>query len=129
MFKSIIIFGVFAGFLILAILSVKDATPEHKEKRIYNLIHEHSPYQLEKRLGGLTIIDKNTDKKEKPPSAQVLHRLDELEKQWAGKYLTLEGNNVLIKNSKTNTTIKITLQSQKEKDFVIKFYNLKIGAK
>ena len=129
MLKSIIIFGVFAGFLILAILSVKDATPEHKEKRIYNLIHKYSPYQLEKRLGGLAIINKNTDKKEKPPSAQVLHRLDELEKQWASKYLSLEGNNVLIKNSKTNTATKIPLQSQKEKDFVIKFYNLKTGEK
>jgi len=129
MFKNIVIFGVFAGFLIFAILTIKDATPEHKEKRIYTLIHKYSPYQLEKRFGGLSIIDKNSDKKEKPPSSVVLHRLDELEKQWASKYMTLKGNSVLIKDSKTNSITKIPLQSQKEKDFVIKFYNLKIGEK
>ncbi len=47
---------------------MKRAMPEPKEERIYLAIKEYSPYKLEKRVGGLEILNTKTDTKEKPSS-------------------------------------------------------------
>ena len=80
--KKGLIFGVLFGFLVLGILSMQRATPQHKEERMYKAIKVYSPYQLEKRIGGLAIINSQTGIKEKPSAAEVLHRLDELDQKW-----------------------------------------------
>ena len=125
MIKKVLLFAVFAGFLLFAVFTVQEAMPEKKEARIYKLIHEYSPYQLEKRFGGLSIVDKNTHTKEKPPTSLVLHRLDDLEKQWGRKHVQVKGEDVIIIDNNGTQVGKIALESQREKDFVVNFFNSK----
>jgi len=120
--KKALIFGFFTAFLILGYISMQRAMPEAKEKRIYKAIKVYSPYVLEKRIGGLTIIDKRNGVKEKPASASVFHRLDELEKEWGNKYVRIEGTDVIILGENNVTVAKIYLENEKERDFVNNFY-------
>jgi len=120
--KKALIFGFFTAFLILGILSMKRAMPDAKEDRIYKAIQVYSPYTLEKRIGGLTIIDKRTGIKEKPSSAEVFHRMDELEKQWGKEHIKIENNDVIILGENNQTVIKIFLETEKERAFVENFY-------
>ena len=122
--KKALVFGFFTAFLILGILSMQRAMPDAKEDRIYSAIKVYTPYTMEKRIGGLTIIDKRTGIKEKPSSADVFHRLDELEKNWGKKYLSIENNDVLVKGENNQTVARIFLETKKERAFVKSFYGI-----
>ena len=121
--KKVFVFTLLAGFLIMGVLSMKRAMPEPKEERIYKAIKVYSPYKLEKRMGGLTILNKLTDEKEKPSNAEVLHRLDELDKKWAKEYMKIEGNEVIITKD-DDTTVKILIETPKERAFIKSFFGI-----
>ena len=120
--KKALIFGFFTAFLILGAISLKRALPDAKETRIYEAIRVYSPYTLEKRIGGLTIIDKRDGTKEKPSSAEVFHRLDELERKWGNKHIKIVGNDVLIVGENNVTMARIYLENEKERKFVQSFF-------
>jgi hypothetical protein len=121
--KKVFIFVLLAGFLTMGILSMKRAMPEAKEERIYKAIKVYSPYQLEKRIGGLSIVNKRENIKEKPSSAEVLHRLDELDKEWAKESLRVENNDVII-TKEDNTTVRIFIETPKERAFIKSFFGV-----
>jgi len=98
--------------------------PESKNKRIQTILKPYLPYTLEKRLGGLTIINKKTGVKEKPENAVVYKRLDELEKNWGKKHLVLKQNTLNIINDKNITVKTIKINNKKEMKFINKFFNL-----
>ena len=120
--------GLFAGFLfaflVLGFVSMKRATPAVKEDRIYNAIHVYSPYSIEKRIGGLTIIDSRTGDKEKLSAAEFYHRLDEVEKEWGKEHLKIVDNDVLVLGENNQTVSKIYMETDKEKQFVKSFYGI-----
>lgn len=120
--KKALIFGLFTAFLILGVVSMQRAMPDAKEERIYSAIKVYSPYELEKKIGGFYIVDKRDGTKESPNSADLFHRLDELEKEWGNKYVKIEGNEVLIMGENNNTVARVFLQTEKEKAFVEQFY-------
>ncbi|MDA3907946.1 MAG: hypothetical protein PF437_02550 [Sulfurimonas sp.] len=122
--KKGLIFGLLFGFLVLGILSMQRATPQHKEERIYKAIKVYSPYELEKRIGGLTIIDKRTGTKEKPSAAEVLHRLDELDKEWGKDHLLVKDNDLTILGDNNQTVVKIFIQTEKERTFLKNFFGI-----
>lgn len=122
--KKALIFGFFTAFLILGVLSMKRALPEAKEERIYEAIKIYSPYVVEKRVGGLQIIDKRTGEKEKPSSQEVFHRLDEMDKKWGKKYLRVENNEVLVLGENNQTITRIYIENQKERDFLKRFFGI-----
>ena len=122
--KRVLIFGLLAGFLIMGIIAMKRAMPEDKPERIYKAIKEYSPYHLEKRIGGLTILNsKDEDFKEKVNAAEVLHRLDELDKQWAKNHLSIEDNDIIITKD-DNSTVKIFIETPKERAFIKSFFGI-----
>ena len=122
--KRVFIFTLLAGFLIMGILSMKRALPENKEERIYKAIKAHSPYKFEKRLGGLTILDsRDPEHKEKPSAAEVLLRMDELDKQWAKTHLIVQNNDVII-TKEDNSTVKIFIETPKERAFIKSFFGI-----
>ncbi|WP_321779499.1 hypothetical protein [Sulfurimonas sp.] len=121
--KKIFVFALLAGFLIMGVLSMKRAMPEAKEERIYKAIKVYSPYELEKRMGGLAILNKLTDEKEKPSNAEILHRLDELDKEWAKEYMRVEGNDVIITRD-DDTEVKILIETPKERAFIKSFFGI-----
>ncbi|MDD2653057.1 MAG: hypothetical protein PHX44_08420 [Sulfurimonas sp.] len=122
--KKALIFAFFTAFLILGTLSMQRAMPEPKEDRIYIEIKAYSPYLVEKRIGGLTIVDKRYDKKEKPNASDLYHRLDELEKLWGREFLRVEGNEVLITNEKGELVGKVLIENQKEREFLKNFFGI-----
>jgi hypothetical protein len=122
--KKGLIYGVVFAFLVMGFIAMQRATPEHKNERIYKEIKIYSPYMLEKRIGGLTIIDKRTGTKEKPSAAEVLHRMDELDKEWGKKHLKIEQNDLIILGENNQTIVKIFIETQEERAFLHNFYGL-----
>ncbi|MEA1891684.1 MAG: hypothetical protein U9N33_03130 [Campylobacterota bacterium] len=121
--KKFIVFSLLFAFLVMGFVAMQRAMPEAKEDRIYKAIKVYSPYELEKRMGGLTIINTKDGTKEKPSAAEALHRIDELDKQWAKKHLSVQGNDVLITRD-GNTTVKIFIQTPKERAFIKSFFGI-----
>ncbi|MCX6076091.1 MAG: hypothetical protein NTW78_04300 [Campylobacterales bacterium] len=122
--KKGLIFGFFFAFLVLGVLSMKRAMPEAKEERIYKAIKVYSPYKLEKRMGGLTILNTQAETKETPASADVMHRLDEVEKEWGKSHLQLQENHVIVLGDNNQTVVKIFLENEKEREFLKRFYGI-----
>ncbi len=122
--KKALIFGFFTAFLILGVVSMQRAMPAAKEDRIYSAIKVYSPYTLEKRVGGIAIIDKRSGTKEKPSSKEVFHRLDELDKQWGKKHLKIENNDVLIMGENNQTVARIFIETEKERAFLKSFFGI-----
>ncbi len=69
-----------------------------KSQRIYQEIKKYSPYSLERRIGGFQILMEGSDVKEKPPIKEVYNRLDQLDKIWGKKYISINGDFVIIKD-------------------------------
>ncbi|RLA73679.1 MAG: hypothetical protein DRG78_22105 [Epsilonproteobacteria bacterium] len=121
--KRVFIGVLLIGFLIMGAISMKRALPDTKEERIYKAIKAHSPYVYEKRLGGLTIVDSRDGRKEKPSAAETLLRMDELDKEWAQEYLQVVNNDIVI-TKEDNTTVKIFIETPKEREFVKSFFGI-----
>jgi len=122
--KQGLFIGFIVAFFILGFVSMEHAMPESKEDRIYKAIKVYSPYQLEKRMGGLTIVDTRDGTKEKPSAAEVLFRMDELDKKWGKEHLRVEGNDVLVVGDNNQTVTKIFIETQKERDWLHKFFGI-----
>ncbi|MFA5233594.1 MAG: hypothetical protein WC390_04265 [Sulfurimonas sp.] len=122
--KKALIFGFFTAFLILGVVSMKRAMPEAKEERIYAAIKVYSPYIVEKKVGGLTIIDKRNGEKESPSSKEFFHRVDELDKAWGKEHLRVENNEVLVMGENNQSVARIFIETEKEREFVKKFFGI-----
>ena len=108
----------------MGFVSMQRAMPEAKEDRIYKAIRIYSPYKVEKRLGGLTIVDSRDGEKEKPSPAEFYHRLDEVDKEWGNKHLRVENNDVVILGENNQSVVKIYLENEAERKFVQSFYGI-----
>jgi len=121
--KRVFIGVLLIGFLIMGFISMNRALPENKEERIYKAIKAYSPYIYEKRLGGLTIVDTRDNTKEKPSAAEVLYRMDERDKEWAKEKIVVINNDIVI-TKEDNTTVKIFIETPKERAFVKSFFGI-----
>ena len=112
-------------FFVLGFNALQEAQPSHKNKRIYTLLQEYSPYYLEKRIGGFSILSKEDKIKEKPPITEVYHRLEQLEKGWGMKHLKIDDNILYVYDSNKTQIKKIVLQNDEEKNWLKKYYSIK----
>jgi hypothetical protein len=122
--KKGLLFGFLFAFLVMGFVAMQRAMPEAKEERIYKAIKVYSPYKLEKRIGGLTIINKQTGIKEKPSAADVLHRVDELEKEWGKTHLRVQDSDLIVLGDNNQTIVKIFIETKKEREFLKRFYGI-----
>ena len=122
--KRGLIFGFLFAFLVVGISTMQRSMPAAKEKRIYDALKVYIPYKLEKKIGGLAIVDSRTGEKEKPSAAEVMLRLDELEGTWGKEHLRVVGNDVLVLGDNNQTIIKIFIETQKERDFLKSFFGI-----
>ncbi|OIP53384.1 MAG: hypothetical protein AUK54_09180 [Helicobacteraceae bacterium CG2_30_36_10] len=122
--KKGILIGLLFAFLVMGILSMQRAMPEEKNERIYKAVKIYSPYTLEKRIGGLTIINTQTGDKEKPSAADVLLRLDELDKEWGKSHLQVIDKSLIVLGENNQTIVKIFIETENERAFIKSFYGI-----
>jgi len=112
----------FFGF---GIMTFQDAIPKKKEERIYIAISKHFPYIIEKRLGVLTIIFKDTNEKMKPTNSEFFSKIESIDKFWAKEYLILTTNKVIILDKNKIIIDEIKFKNQKEKEFIKTYFDIK----
>ncbi len=121
--RMLLLFAFCAAFVFLGITAMRDGMPSAKNERVYTILKKYIPYKLEKRAGGLTIISKLSDVKEKPPAKDVYLRLEQLEQQWAKDFLKLDKNFLFVVDKNKNKVSKILLSSD-EKKWVISYFEI-----
>ncbi len=124
MLKLLLPVALALGMLFFFYNAYQDAKPESRNKRVYTEIKPYIPYRLEKRFSGLTIISTKNNLKEKPPASQVMHRFDQLEKQWGKRYLKLNENKLLVLDDNNKTIKTIILQNESEIGYIKNFFGL-----
>ena len=122
--KKVILAGVIFAAIVMGVLSMQRAMPDAKNERMYKEITKYSPYYMEKTIGGLSIIDKRDGRKEKPSAADVMHRMDELQKEWGKEHLKVVENDLIIMGENNQTIVKVFIQEQNERKFLKEFYGL-----
>ena len=122
--KKWLIAGVIFAAIIMGTLSMKRAMPDPKNERMYTEIKVYSPYVFEKRIGGLTILDKRDGRKEKPSAAEVHLRMDELNKKWGAEHLRVENSDLIIVGDNNQTIVKVYIETKEERAYLHNFYGL-----
>ena len=124
-FRKYLPLALFAAFFSLAILAFMSSKPSEKNARVYKAVQKYSPYYLDKRLGGLTIKNKNDKEfKEKPTNTTLFHEFERLEKQWAKTHLKRSGDTLIISDNNGTQIGTLTLQNPKEVLFVEQYYEI-----
>ena len=114
------------GFLLFALDAFFQARPEPKNERVYKAVQKYSPYYLDKRFGGLEILNKEDEEfKEKPTNSTFFKEFQRLEKKWGEEHMKLEGNTLVIADNNGTEVAKLSLQNKEELDFVHSYYGLK----
>jgi hypothetical protein len=123
-FSKYLPIALFLGFFLIGFNVFLESKPQPKNKRVYEFVKKYSPYYIQKRFGGLTILSKEDKEfKEKPSSMEFFKKLQELESAWAKNHLKLQNNTLLIiDNNKTLDSLK--LQNKKEIDFIKSYYKV-----
>jgi len=122
---NLILLSFFLLFLIMGIFLIKTNIPEEKNERVYSLLQKFIPYELEKRIGGFSIVHKQTGQKEKPLSPNVMKRLSFLEQTWGNTHLKLQKNTLLVLDDQEEIIHKIDLHHKSEEDWVMNFFQIK----
>ncbi len=124
MFRVLLPIALAGGLLFFGYIAYQDAKPAAKEKRIYEELKPFIPYTLQKRVGGLSIVNRLNDNVEKPPASQVYRRLDQLEKMWGKEHLIVEGDELIVLDSNKKILKKISINSDKEREYIRDFFGL-----
>ncbi|MFK5969319.1 MAG: hypothetical protein QM487_04260 [Candidatus Marithrix sp.] len=123
--NNLLLIAFFIFFISIGGILIKNSMPEPKSERIYALLKQHMPFELEKRFGGFSITSKITGVKEKPPASEVFQRLDDLEKEWGKTHLKLDEDSLIILNELKKEVAKIILINDEEKIFIKTFFGIK----
>ena len=115
----------FVAFLGLALMAFMSSKPSDKNARVYKTVQQYSPYYLDKRLGGLTIKNKeNKDFKEKPNNMTLFKEFERLEKEWAKTHLKLSLSTLIILDNNGTKISMLQLQTPEELSFVKDYYEV-----
>jgi len=124
-FKKYLPIAFALGFLLFGLDAFFQARPEPKNERVYKTVQKYSPYYLDKRFGGLEILNKEDEEfKEKPTNSTFFKEFQRLEKKWGEEHMKLEGNTLVIADNNGTEVAKLSLQNKEELDFVHSYYGL-----
>ena len=124
-FRKYLPFALFLAFFTAAIVSFIEGKPSPKNARVYKAVQTYSPYYLDKRFGGIQIMNKEDKEfKEKPTNATLFQEYERLEKFWAKTHLRIEKNTLIILNNNGKQISQLTLNTPQEKDFVHQYYGI-----
>jgi len=125
-FRKYLPFVFLLAFFLIGLNVFIQSRPTPKNKRIYKIVKEYSPYYIEKRFGGLEILNKqNKEFKEKPTNETFFKRYESLERDWGKKHLTLNNNRVTIKDDSNKTLKTFEIKTDDELKFIKSYYGIK----
>jgi len=82
-------FALLLGFLVFGLNTFFQSRPSHKNARVYKTVQRYSPYYLDKRFGGLEILNKEDPEfKEKPNNMTLFKVFERLEKSGENPFET-----------------------------------------
>ena len=113
------------GFTLFGLDAFFQSKPSTKNIRIYKAVQEYSPFYLDKRFGGLQILNKeDSEFKEKPNNMTLFKEFERLEKAWGKTHLKTEGSTLIILDNNGSELSSISLQTTEEINFVHQFYGI-----
>ena len=113
------------GFILFGLSAFFQSKPSPKNEHVYKTVQKYSPYYMDKRFGGLTIMNKEDPEfKEKPNNMTLFKEFERLEKTWAKTHLKLESNTLIILDNNGSEQGTLPLQTKEELDFAQQFYGL-----
>ena len=117
--------ALFLGFLLIGINALLESKPSSKNARVYKTVQQFSPYTLEKRFGGLQIINREDPEfKEKPNNITIFKEFERLEKAWGKTHLKLKNDTLVIMDNNGTTVHTLPLHSKEEREFVHSYYGI-----
>lgn len=124
-FKKYLPIALLLGFLMFGISAFIQSKPSDKNERVYKTVQKFSPYYLDKRFGGLQIMNReDTEFKEKPNNMTLFKEFERLEKEWGKKHLSIKNNTLLIVDNNGTLVHTLMLNSKDELDFAHTFYGI-----
>lgn len=123
--SNILLFVLTILFFGFGFIAMQNAKPFPKEERIYSLIQKEMPYTLEKRVGGFTIVFKDSADKVKPSNEELFRKLESIDKFWAKTHLKVLSDKALILDTNQTVAKEIKFENDKEKEFVITYFGIK----
>ena len=119
-------FALFLGFFLFGLNAFLESKPSSKNERIYKAVKKYSPFYIDKRFGGLQIMNKEDSSfKEKPTNMTFFKEFERLEREWGKKHLKLEKSTLLILDNNGSTKATLPLHDNKEIAFVHNYYGVK----
>ena len=113
------------GFILFGLSAFFQSKPSPKNNRVYKTVQQYSPYYMDKRFGGLTILNKEDPEfKEKPNNMTLFKEFERLEKTWGKTHLKIENNTLIILDNNGSQQATLPLQTNEESDFARQFYGL-----
>ena len=124
-FKKFLPIALIIGFILFGLDAFLQSKPSTKNKRIYKAVQAYSPYYLDKRFGGLQIMNKEDKEfKETPNNMTLFKEFERLEKKWGKTHLKIVANTLIILDNNGSEQAKLPLQKKEELDFAQTFYGL-----
>ena len=124
-FKKILPFALILGFILFGLDAFLQSKPSTKNKRIYKAVQVYSPYYLDKRFGGLQIMNKEDSEFKLTPNNMTLFKeFERLERTWGEKHLKLQSNQLIIVDNNGTQLSSIPLNTTEELDFIHRFYGI-----
>ena len=113
------------GFVLFGLSAFFQSKPSPKNERVYKTVQKYSPYYMDKRFGGLTILNKEDPEfKEKPTNMTLFKEFERLEKRWGKTHLKIENNTLIILDNNNTQQATLLFNTKEEIDFAHQFYGI-----
>ena len=112
------------GLIFMSIIAFQEGKPSPKSP-IYKEVKKYSPYYLDKRFGGLQIMNREDENfKEKPTNIEVFHRLEYLEKAWGKEHLKIKEHQLTVLDNNGTDLTTIPINNEQDAQFIHSYYGI-----
>jgi len=113
------------GFILFGLDAFFQSKPSAKNNRVYKTVQQYSPFYLDKRFGGLKILNREDPEfKEKPTNMTLFKEFERLEKGWGKTHLKIVNNTLIILDNNGSQQATLLFQTKEEIDFARQFYGI-----
>jgi len=124
-FRKYLPIALFLGFLLFGLDAFLESKPSSKNARVYKTVQKYSPYYLDKRFGGLQIMNREDPEfKEKPNNMTLFKEFERLEREWGQKHLKIQNNILIISDNNGTELSTLPLQTKEERNFTHHYYGI-----